>query len=125
MNKRAIFLFFGFCFFSVVLFTVGCDKKVAKQPVIVATPIAKCDTVQFNKNIKPIVDLNCAIPGCHVSGFSSGDFTSYTGLNVKVAGGQFKNRVFSGSAPMPPSGKLPQNQLDIIQCWLDNGAPNN
>lgn len=125
MNKRAIFLFFGFCFFSVVLFTVGCDKKVAKQPVIVATPIAKCDTVQFNKNIKPIIDLKCATPGCHVSSFTSADFTSYPGINAKVTGGQFKNRVFSTSAPMPPSGKLPQNQLDIIQCWLDNGAPNN
>jgi hypothetical protein len=124
MNKRSIFLFGGFCFSLMLLLIIGCDKKVAKQAVVTPASI-KCDTITFNKHIEPIINFNCAIPGCHVSGFSSGDFTSYAGLNVKVTGGQFKNRVFSASAPMPPSGKLPQNQLDIIQCWLDSGAPSN
>jgi hypothetical protein len=124
MNKRSMFLLGGFCCFLAVLFITGCDKKVAKQAVVAPAAI-KCDTIEFNKNIKPIIDLKCATPGCHVSTFTSADFTGYSGLNAKVTGGQFKNRVFSASAPMPPSGKLPQNQLDIIQCWLDNGAPNN
>jgi hypothetical protein len=120
MNKIVLF------FLLAVL--VACDKKVGKIPTTApATPAPAnfCDSIKFNKYIKTIITSNCATPGCHTSGFPSGDFTGYTGIKIKVDNGTFKTRVFnSPSNPMPQNGMLPQGQLDSIKCWLDRGSPN-
>ena len=109
-----------------VLFFMNCEKKVGKTaPLLAPAPANLCDSIKFNKHIKPIITNNCAKSGCHVSGFGSGDFTTYAGLNLKVTNGKFKLRVFdSPNNPMPPSGMLAQAQLDSIKCWLDKGALN-
>jgi hypothetical protein len=126
MNKVG-FLSLGFI--AIVLF-ISCEKKVGKLAATSTTTGAPpaglvCDSVKYNAHIKPIIMANCAISGCHVSGFSSGDFTTYAGLNVKIANGKFKARVIDANpGPMPASGKLAQSKLDSIQCWLNRGAPN-
>ena len=103
----------------------NCDKKVGKAG-IVYVPL-NCDTITYAKNVKPIIDLNCAKSGCHVTGFANGDYTTYQGVYAKVAAGTFKLRVFdSPSNPMPQDkGMLPSLELSILRCWLNNGAPNN
>ncbi|MDO9000816.1 MAG: hypothetical protein Q7W45_13695 [Bacteroidota bacterium] len=120
MNKIS-FLFSGL---FLIFLVAGCEKKVGKTAPVVAAAFT-CDSIKYASHIQPIITKNCAISGCHISGFSSGDFTSYAGLNTKVVPGKFKLRVFdSPNNPMPPSGQLPQAQLDSIKCWLDRGAPN-
>ena len=111
---------------ATVLLFMNCEKKVGKTaPLPAPAPANLCDSIKFNKHIKPIITNNCAKSGCHVSGFGSGDFTTYAGLNLKVTNGKFKLRVFdSPNNPMPPSGMLVQAQLDSIKCWLDKGALN-
>lgn len=108
------------------LFMGNCDKKVGKLEGSAPPPVGLCDTITFTKHIKPIIEQNCSTIGCHVSGGSgNGDFTSFSELKSKVTAGTFKLRVFdSPNNPMPASGKLPQKQLDVIQCWLDKGALN-
>jgi hypothetical protein len=110
-----------------VLF-VNCEKKVGKTTPLPAPAAANfCDSITYNKHIKPIIINNCAKSGCHVSGFYKGDFTIFTELKVKVDNNLFKLRVFdSPTNPMPPtaSGTLAQAQLDSIKCWLDKGALN-
>lgn len=113
--------------FSLTLFFSNCDKKVGMREGTTPPPAASfCDTITYAKHIKPIIDANCATPGCHVQGGTgNGDLTTYSGVSAKVQSGSFKNRVFdSPSNPMPQSGMLPQNQLNIIKCWLDKGALN-
>jgi hypothetical protein len=128
MNKRYGMLT---CTIFIVMIALlsNCDKKVGKVPVTTAptTPtVGQCDSITFAKHIKPIINSNCAIPGCHTAGYVNGDFTTYAGLETKVTSGKFKLRVFdSPGDPMPASGMLPQSQLNIIKCWLDKGHPNN
>jgi len=122
MNKiKALFL--GI---SISILFVNCEKKVGKTPAPVAPPQANfCDSIKFNKHIKSIILNNCATSGWHESGFPNGDFTSYSGLKLKVDNTTFKTRVFdSPNNPMPPSGMLAQSKLDSIKCWLDKGALN-
>lgn len=126
MNKRKL-LASTILVITLGLFLSNCDKKVGKLEGNTPPPaVGFCDTITFAKHIKPIINANCAIPSCHVSGGAgNGDLTTYSGLLVKVNNGSFKNRVFdSPNNPMPTSGKLPQKQLDLIKCWLDKGALN-
>jgi hypothetical protein len=116
-------LFLGI--FNSLLF-ISCAKKVGKAaPAPIEVSANMCDSIKYSKHIKPIILNNCALSGCHSSGFSSGDFTNYSGLKLKIDNTTFKTRVFnSPTNPMPSSGMLPKGQLDSIKCWLDKGAPN-
>lgn len=114
--------------FVIFLFFANCEKKIGKAQTSSATTSANmCDSIKYSKHIKPIITTNCATnSNCHVSGFNMGDFTTYSGLKIKVDDGSFKLRVFdSPNNPMPSSGMLAQSKLDSIKCWLEKGAPNN
>ncbi|MBL7918794.1 MAG: hypothetical protein JNJ40_00680 [Bacteroidia bacterium] len=128
MNKFRLLL----AGFIIVALFMNCEKKVGKAASSPTTTTGAapaglvCDSIKYNAHIKPIIMANCAIPGCHVSGFSSGDFTTYAGLNTKITNGKFKARVIDANpGPMPASGQLSSSKLDSIKCWLDKGAPNN
>ncbi|MEI8136238.1 MAG: hypothetical protein WCH21_02825 [Bacteroidota bacterium] len=121
MNKFATLIFS-----VIVVLIIGCNNKIGKLiPITPPVVVSVADTIKFNKHIKPIINNNCAISGCHIFGFSNGDYTTYAGLNAKIVSGKFKLRAYDANpGPMPPSGKLPQAQLDSIKIWLDRGAPN-
>lgn len=75
--------------------------------------------------IESIITTNCAVTGCHVAGFGSGDFTSYAGVKDKVDNGdRIRVRVLDDKN-MPPGTPLSQADRDSIDCWLNNGALNN
>ena len=89
-------------------------------------PAPACQPVSYARDVKPIIQQNCATSGCHVAGFPDGDFTQYAPLKAKVDNGSFKNSVIDWNAPkMPETQKLPENQLRILQCWLNANAPEN
>jgi hypothetical protein len=73
------------------------------------------------------MQANCATSGCHVSGGTGPtDFTAYAGIKTDADNGTLKKRMIDGNPSfMPTSGKLPDSTLNKVQCWLDNGAPNN
>ncbi len=105
---------------------ISCTKDVSPEPDISATPTpSSCDTVTFTQDIKPIISANCAISGCHVSGGQSPDLTVDNNIKTQADGGRIKARVIDGPAYMPAAGRLPDAQINIIQCWLDAGAPLN
>jgi hypothetical protein len=85
-----------------------------------------CDKVTYSKDIDPIIKSSCAITGCHVPNGTGGDFTTYDGVKSDVESGAFKRRVVDGNPSfMPPGGKLPDADLDKINCWLNAGGLNN
>ncbi len=107
--------------FGIILFLAGCKHTPEPKP-----QNTTCTPVSFSRDINPIIQQNCAISGCHNNGFANGDFTLYSDLKVKVDNGSFHNSVIDFNAPkMPPAGKLPDAQLNLLQCWLNQGAPNN
>lgn len=105
----------------------ACTKDVGPNPDLVVKPTG-CDTVTFAKHIKPIIDSKCV--SCHINGTSSGapgDFTIFNDLQSKALNGSIKARVIDQLPSVMPQGgpPLPQDQLDLIKCWLEAGAPNN
>lgn len=87
----------------------------------------QCDTtsVTFADDIMPLVQGNCAISGCHVAGGTgNGIFENYEGVKEKVDNGSLRQRVLV-DRNMPPTEPLTECQLDIIDAWLNAGAPDN
>lgn len=86
----------------------------------------ECDSIgTFADNVKPILDGNCSISGCHVAGGSGpGLFENYDQVKSFVDNGRLEERVLV-QRNMPPSGALTDCQLQLIQTWIDDGAPNN
>lgn len=109
-----------------ILYSCTKDKSMPKKD----NDYSNCDTTKTSwcSKVKTIVSTTCAIANCHVSGFGSGDFTTYAGVKTKVDAGSFKTRVIT-NGDMPPSYTagplLSASDKQLIQQWLDNGAPEN
>jgi hypothetical protein len=89
-----------------------------------------CETpevVSFEQDVQPIVDLNCAISGCHVYGGEGvGLLDTYSGVKAIVDSGDLEFRVFeSPDNPMPPTGQLGECDLELILRWINQGALDN
>lgn len=86
-----------------------------------------CEGISYAKDIQPIIQGQCATSGCHVAGGTGPtDFSTYAGVKMAVDYGSFKKRTIDGNPSfMPVSGKLPDQMLSKIRCWLNAGAPNN
>jgi len=100
----------------------SCTKKVGKLPP--KEPEVQTCNVSFNASVKPVVDLKCVNYGCHGTGTSNGDFTTYEGIKPLADNGRIKQLVFEDKT-MPVNCALTNDELQSIKCWLDNGAPNN
>ena len=103
--------------------------------IIISSQLISCkkDTVSptcdgtnstYTSNIKTIIDNNCLSSGCHGSGSSNGDFTTYEGLKTYCDNGKFQSQVLDNQT-MPKGSSLSSDQLNKIQCWIDNGYPKN
>jgi len=103
-----------------LIFLGSCTGK--KNEVAVAPD--PCRAISFAGDIQPIINTRCAIQGCHVAGFPQGNFTVYDSLKIKVDHGKFQLRVMETKS-MPPLNPLSTADLDKIQCWLEQGAPDN
>jgi hypothetical protein len=125
--KKSKLAFSVLCLFSFAWFA-GCDKKVGKLPPVDPNKV-NCDTVTYKRNIKPLVEASCAKSGCHDAATKAGqvEFTSYAKLKTQVDAGRIKARVIDGDPTYMPqdNGRLPEQQIRMIQCWLDKGAPEN
>ena len=75
----------------------------------------------WTNDIKPIMEKSCAITGCHNGVSRSNDFREYT--SVKTFAKSIKSKTQDRS--MPFDGTITQNQIDLIACWVDDGAPSN
>ncbi len=76
-------------------------------------------------DIKPIIDSNCAVSGCH-----NGDNTSIPNWtvfsNVQNRASDIKTRTGNRSMPQAGSGlTLTDEEIELIACWVDDGAQNN
>ena len=71
----------------------------------------------WESDIKPIVTKSCAVSGCH-DGNSREDLRVYQ--NAKSRAGQMKSKTRDRS--MPRDGTITQEEIDLIACWVDDGA---
>ena len=76
--------------------------------------------VSYATSIKGIIETKCAIDDCH-NGNQFPDFRQFKNIHDNAA--QVKN--LTGDRTMPEDDTLTQEQIDLIACWVDDGAQNN
>lgn len=99
---------------------VSCDKEETPDP----PAELDCSSIKFSETISPLVSTSCGNSNCHGSGSQVGEMTNYDQIKGYVDSGKFQNRVLEVK-DMPVGGSLSADQLEQIQCWIDEGAPNN
>jgi hypothetical protein len=97
------------------------------------------DTISFSNNVLPLFARNCSITGCHSGTSPSGNLNleaadAYSKLSKMGSGyidtlnptqSVLYSSMASVSDPMPPSGKLDDCSLEIIEKWMLQKAKNN
>lgn len=75
----------------------------------------------YQTQIQPIIAGNCAIPGCHDGSDAIPNWNVF--VNVQQHADNIKKR--TQNKTMPLTGSLTQDQIDLIACWVDDGAKDN
>lgn len=73
----------------------------------------------YTKNIEPIIRTNCL--GCHDTQYPS--LQTYDEVKNAIVEGKLICRIDDQSCGdvMPQSGRMPQNVIDMIKLWRDQG----
>ena len=93
-------------------------KKTANKGVVSAD-----SSLNFTNDVGPFMVVSCATAGCHSSASAESGF-EYETYQGNVAGlGAAIGSIEGGS--MPPSGypEVSQEDLDMLQAWLELGTP--
>lgn len=96
-------------------FTVK-DGNGCSVNLMVTVPRAQSGT-SWENDIRPIIVRSCASSGCH-NGSSRADLRVFE--NAKAQAARIKSRTQDRS--MPREGTLAQSEIDLIACWVDDGA---
>jgi hypothetical protein len=113
----------------IIAMTTGCYYDVITPP----DPNAPPQNVSFSNDLQPIFNSNCATTGCHAVGGHQPTLTADQSYNSLMSGG-FVNTIIPtesilytelNNGLMPPTGKLPQIQIQQVLDWIKIGAPNN
>jgi len=91
----------------------------------VSDPMMVLSGVSFSTAIQPIIDANCAVSGCHDG--SRSDIPNWSiKNNVLSNASKIKSRTTAKTMPPPNSGRsITDEQISLIACWVDDGAPDN
>lgn len=76
--------------------------------------------ISYQGSVRTIIETNCAISGCH-NGNTFPDFRSMS--NIQANAGRIRTR--TGNKSMPPNSSLSQQEIDLIACWVNDGALDN
>lgn len=116
--KKTSFLTFllGFAFLGIVIFQTSCDN--AKTPIVLCN-----DIPTYDNEIAPIINANCAIGGCHITGTGTpGVFLGYDGMlpYLNTQNNSFKDRVID-IKDMPDGFPLSDADFELFRCWVEGG----
>lgn len=79
--------------------------------------------VSYSSQIQPILSASCNFGGCHGAGTGGRDWTNFS--NVQAKAFTIASRTANGSMPPPGSQDLTSEQIQLISCWVADGAKNN
>lgn len=118
-----------FCLFGISISLTSCYYDDEETLYALVTPPA-CDTtaVTYTNSVIPILELECY--GCHSGSAPGGGYilNTYSGLSVAVNDGSLLGSISHDAAfsNMPKGGnQLLECDIQIIQTWINQGAPNN
>ena len=110
-----VFLFIGILF-------MGCSSD--SESDLVNTDDLPT-TITYNNTIKSIISNNCI--GCHSDPPQNGapfPLTNYDQALTRAESGILLtaiSRQTGETRAMPPSGRMPQNTIDMIEQWINDG----
>lgn len=95
---------------------VSCGKEEMK-------PDFSCgEEISLEMDIMPIINANCAISQCHLDTknpiFSSSQVVIDNAETIRL-------EVSGGFMPPPSASPLELDEIQMIKCWVDDGARNN
>ena len=120
-------------FFGLLIFACTSDKL--EEPI--PPTFCEANVVTYDNQVKPIIDRNCAIAGCHVQGtIAPGQFDTYDGLRPFLSDAEFRTFVIDlrddPNLGMPPNWPtnpgpmdLTEEEFEIISCWVAQEYPEN
>jgi len=76
--------------------------------------------VSFLQSVSPIIQRSCAVSGCH-AGDQPPDWRVFSNIQDKAQ----LIKIRTQNRTMPKIGTLTQEEIDLIACWVDQGALDN
>lgn len=129
MAKKALLPVVSSCLVLLAILYSSCLKDKGRLQGVVTQTFCDSLNVKYSTDIQPIIQTQCIDPGCHsAGGGSSGyDISTYTFLKSFADQGRIRARVIDGATNgwMPSTGPLSLSDRQKIDCWLQDGAPNN
>ncbi len=142
MAKKKFFRF-GFVFLLIISLT-GCNVVVEPEA---NNSLPNNSPATFSTIQKEIFNSSCALSGCHAGADAAAGMDLSSGLAfnnlvyvpstsnsnfVRVQPGNSTNsflvkrlrNIGESSGIMPPSGKLNENTIQLVENWINNGAKN-
>jgi len=81
----------------------------------------ECDPeISLASDIKPIIDRNCAVSGCHLDRQNP-----LFNDNAAIISNAQRILARTSAGTMPPAGALDAELVAQISCWVDAGAMDN
>ncbi|WP_413578297.1 hypothetical protein ACLVWU_07120 [Bdellovibrio sp. HCB290] len=109
--------------FATLKSTSATNPTPTPTPTATASPTATPATVTFTQLVASGGVFANSCVSCHAPGKASGglDLTNYAA--AKLAAANIKSRMNNANNPMPTSGILAEAQRNIVNTWVDKGAP--
>ena len=112
--------------FTISILLVGScknDKAELLNPPNVGPFNCATSPSKFRADILPLITSKCAIPGCHNTDASGGIvLQNYAGISAA------KVRIYERAVvekSMPAGAPLQPAEINLLKCWIDNGAKDN
>jgi PBP1b-binding outer membrane lipoprotein LpoB len=119
MKKQLIYL----SILSAILFSSSCyyDNKEELYPNTFGGT-STCDTTnqKYSTGINTLINNNCATAGCHVTGATSPDLSSYQKVKDNIT--RVKVRAIDQKT-MPAAGPLSVCDINKLTAWINAGMP--
>lgn len=109
---KKIFLTFGI---FVLLVSISCKKKKHE------TDFSTCSPISYATDIRALLDLHCNNIECHGAN-QAPVLTYYTAVKSTIDNGTFETAVINNRT-MPKENVLSDEDYDLFNCWLNDGAP--
>jgi hypothetical protein len=120
MKKITILLLFA----AGLLLINGCyyDKEQLLTPPKTGT--SYCLNYSFAADVSPVIQTSCNTgSGCHATGSTNGPGALVTFTEIKNASTQVQASILAGRMPLGTS--MSTTNIQIINCWINNGSLNN
>jgi len=113
-------------FKTVLIIGVLCSLASCKNDKITAFSADCPDMISFSEDLEPLFVSSCSTSGCHDATATAGyNLIGYNNIstNADVLLGVIRHET---GVPMPLGGsQWPANDIQKLQCWIDQGKLDN